>query len=449
MVRRRKDWKRNKISTVQMISVMFLSIIMIGSILLWLPFTQAANHQISYIDALFVATSSVCVTGLTPVVIADVFNPVGHAIMLLLIELGGLGFMSVVLLISLMLKRRLSLQSRLIIKDMLNLDSHGGVVKLLKFVLRFSVLVQLLGALLLSIQFVPDYGIKKGIFYSVFHSVSAFCNAGFDLFGDSLIGYQDNGYVLLIISLLIISGGFGFIVWYDLIHFKREARMSIHTKLALIVTGTLLLLGTVVFYLTEPTVDKSFLANLSHSFFLSVTPRTAGFASIDYGTMTYAGIILTIVLMFIGGTSGSTAGGVKTTTVGVLTIQLISLLKGREEAEVFERTIPLKTVLKSFMLVFFASLICLVSSLILAVTEYIPENSGIEYVLFEVVSAFATVGLTMGLTPDLTVFGKFLIMSLMYIGRVGLYTVVFSLVKKELVSQSSKYMYPKENILIG
>ncbi len=441
--------KSFRISNVQFIALMFLMIIFIGSFLLWLPIMHQSGQSLSYIDSLFVATSSVCVTGLTPVNISEVFNPLGQSVMLILIELGGLGFMSVALILAMMFKKRLSFQSRLLMKDLLNLDSHGGVVKLLKFVVRFSFIVQLTGALLLSTQFVPEYGMKKGIFFSIFHSISAFCNAGFDLFGDSLMGYHGNSFILVVIALLILSGGFGFIVWYDLIHFKKNRKMSLHTKIALSVSIFLIVIGTVIFYYTDATGTNGIGNKLANSFFLSVTPRTAGFASLDYGSMSYAGILLTIVLMFIGGTSGSTAGGVKTTTIGVLIVQLVSLLKGREEAEGFGRTIPLKTVLKAFMFVFFSSLICFVSSLVLAMTEAIPYQSGIEYVIFEVVSAFATVGLTMGLTPNLTVFGKLLIMSLMFIGRVGLYTVIFALIRKELSAQGHKFNYPKENVLIG
>ena len=403
----------------------------------------------TYIDALFVATSSVCVTGLTPINISQVLSPFGHIVMMILIEIGGLGFMSIALIVAMMFRKRVSLQSRLVIKEMLNLNNHGGVVKLLKFVVKFSVSVQLLGVILLGFQFIPEYGVKRGIFYSIFHAVSAFCNAGFDLFGDSLLGYQQNPYVLLVISGLIISGGFGFIVWYDLIHWQDHRRFSLHTKIALMVTLSLLIGGTVLFSITDRFYEMSFVKQLTNSFFLSVTPRTAGFASIDYGSMSYAGLILTIVLMFIGGTSGSTAGGIKTTTLGVLLIQLVSTLKGRDEAEWQERSIPRNIVMKSFVLFFFASLLCLLSALVLSMTEYSPQHSGIEYVLFEVVSAFATVGLTMGLTPHLTLFGKLLIMCLMFIGRVGLYTVMYALLRKELNELGNKFNYPKETVLIG
>ena len=422
--------KNFRISNVQFIVLMFLMIIFIGSVLLWLPFTHQEGQTLPYIDALFVATSAVCVTGLTPINISEVLNPIGHTVMMLLIELGGLGFMSVALILALMFKKRVSFQSRLLIKDTLNLDQLGGSVKLLKFVVRLSLSIQLIGALLLSTQFIPEYGLKKGIFFSIFHSISAFCNAGFDLFGDSLMSFQGNEFVLVVIALLILSGGFGFIVWYDLIHYRSQKRLSLHTKIALVVSLCLVAGGTLIFLITDANRGSSVGNQLANSFFLSVTPRTAGFASLDYATMSYAGILLTIVLMFIGGTSGSTAGGIKTTTLGVLLIQLISLLRCREDAEGFGRKIPMQTVMKAFMFVFFSTAICFVSALVLSMTESIPYQSGIEYVLFEVVSAFATVGLTMGLTPDLTVFGKLLIMSLMFVGRVGLYTVVFALLRK-------------------
>ncbi|MGX6970936.1 TrkH family potassium uptake protein [Vagococcus bubulae] len=447
MESQKKGLKR--FNTVQFITLMFLIIIFIGSFLLFLPISHQAGKQLSYIDALFVATSSVCVTGLTPINISQVLSPFGKVIMMILIEIGGLGFMSIALIVAMMFRKRVSLQSRLVIKEMLNLNNQGGVVKLLKFVVRFSVGVQLLGAILLGFQFIPEYGMKRGLFYSVFHAISAFCNAGFDLFGDSLLSYQQNPYVLLVISGLIISGGFGFIVWYDLIHWQDHRRLSLHTKIALTVTLSLLIGGTVLFVITDRFYEMSVFKQLTNSFFLSVTPRTAGFASIDYGSMSYAGLILTIVLMFIGGTSGSTAGGIKTTTLGVLLIQLVSTLKGRDEAEWQERSIPRNIVMKSFVLFFFASLLCLLSALVLSMTEYSPQHSGIEYVLFEVVSAFATVGLTMGLTPHLTIFGKLLIMCLMFIGRVGLYTVMYALLRKELKDMGNKFNYPKETVLIG
>ncbi|MGX7013011.1 TrkH family potassium uptake protein [Vagococcus silagei] len=446
----KKKSKGYKMSTVQFITLVFIGIILLGAFLFWLPITQQPGQSIKFIDALFVATSSVCVTGLTPINVSEVFNPFGHTVMMLLIEVGGLGFMTVFLMVAIMLKKRLSFQSRLIMKDMLNMDSHGGIVRLLKFIFKFSLTVQLIGALLLSFQFIPEYGISTGVFYSVFHSVSAFCNAGFDLFGTSLTGYANKPYVLVVISLLIIAGGFGFIVWHDVIYYHQQKKLSFHTQVALTVTATLLILGTVIFYFTDAfRGTDSVLARLANSFFLSVTPRTAGFVSFDYNNFSYAGIFLTIILMFVGGTSGSTAGGIKTTTLGVLFIQAISLFKGREEAEAFERTVPKATVVRSFVFVSSAALICLVSSLILMVTEKIPRNSGIEYVLFEVVSAFATVGLTMGLTPDLTVFGKLLITSLMFIGRVGLYTVSFALLRGETNLQTTHFNYPKENIVIG
>ncbi|MBO0477709.1 Trk family potassium uptake protein [Vagococcus sp. DIV0080] len=439
--------KNFRISNVQFIVLMFLMIIFIGSVLLWLPFTHQEGQTLPYIDALFVATSAVCVTGLTPINISEVLNPIGHTVMMLLIELGGLGFMSVALILALMFKKRVSFQSRLLIKDTLNLDQLGGSVKLLKFVVRLSLSIQLIGALLLSTQFIPEYGLKKGVFFSIFHSISAFCNAGFDLFGDSLMSFQGNEFVLVVIALLILSGGFGFIVWYDLIHYRSQKRLSLHTKIALVVSLCLVAGGTLIFLITDANRGSSVGNQLANSFFLSVTPRTAGFASLDYATMSYAGILLTIVLMFIGGTSGSTAGGIKTTTLGVLLIQLISLLRGREDAEGFGRKIPMQTVMKAFMFVFFSTAICFVSALVLSMTESIPYQSGIEYVLFEVVSAFATVGLTMGLTPDLTVFGKLLIMSLMFVGRVGLYTVVFALLRKNAKKQ--KFNYVSENVLVG
>lgn len=443
-----KKMSRKKLNNVQFITLMFLLLILIGAFLLWLPMSQNPGEDLSFIDALFVATSAVCVTGLTPINISEVLNTTGHSIMLVLFEIGGLGFMTVALMIAIMFRKKVSLQSRLLMKEMINFDNTGGVVSLFKFVISFSVSVQLIGAVLLSIKFIPTYGVMTGLYFGLFHSISAFCNAGFDLFGDSLLSFQQDPFVLLVISGLIIAGGFGFIVWHDLLYYKKDKRMTLHTKIALTVTLSLLVGGTILFMITDRFSHMPLVDQIVNSFFLSVTPRTAGFASIDYGKMSYAGIILTLVLMFIGGTSGSTAGGVKTTTIGVLLVQLKSTLKGRNEAEFQGRTIPKMIVMKSFVFFFFAAVICLLSALILSMTEFIPENSGIEYVFFEVVSAFATVGLTMGLTPDLTVFGKFLIMTLMFIGRVGLYTVMYAILSRD-PSDHNNYSYPKESVLVG
>lgn len=447
-----QKYKTVKIPPGKLIILGFLALIMLGAILLYLPISNQQG-RLSFIDALFVATSAVCVTGLSTVTVADQFTSFGQFILLLLIEIGGLGFMSVGILFLIMLRKKISFSSRLLLKDTLNIDTYAGVVKVMMFVLRISFIIQSMGALLLSLVFIPKLGIIKGLFFSIFHAVSAFCNAGFDLFGDSLVSFTSNPLVLLVISALIIAGGLGFLVWLDLIEYRHTKKITLHTKLALSVTVSLLLGGFVglvlsdwqnpAFYQESVTTGNKLLNFL----FLAVTPRTAGFFNGDYLKMSYGGLMITMLLMFIGGTSGSTAGGLKTTTFGVLLLQVKSILKGRKEAEFLQRAIPIETVMKAFVMLFLYVTLVMGATLILFITETVPEKAGIEYILFEVISAVATVGLSMGLTPELTVGGKIIVMFLMFIGRVGIFTVLLSLTSKE--NDQGNYHYPKGKVIIG
>ncbi|HGS8726173.1 TPA: TrkH family potassium uptake protein [Enterococcus faecalis] len=449
--------RRLYISPVQTIVLGFFLLIVVGTILLMMPFSAQVGQKTQWIDAFFVATSAVCVTGLSPLNTAEHWSPIGQVIIMILIELGGLGFLTVATIFFSLLRKKASLSVRMLYQEALNVSEVSGVFRLMKYIMKFAAIIQLLGAFLLSFQFVPTFGWKKGLFFSLFHAVSAFCNAGFDLLGDSMVPYQNSPYLLLVISFLIIAGGLGFIVWRDIFAMikgyknKIKHRVSIHTRLALTVTATFLVLGTVIFYISEYRhfpADMSFWQRLVNSWFLSVTPRTAGFYSVDYLKMSNPGLIVTILWMFIGGTSGSTAGGLKTTTFGVLFLQFRAIFKGKQRVEFHERTIPERVVLQAFTLFFLATFLCVTASVILSFTETLPLKNGIEYIVFEVISAFGTVGLTMGLTPDLTVFGKLVIIFLMFVGRVGVYTVLLSLIKKGLESQS-KVQYPKESVMIG
>lgn len=444
-----------ELDTVKKITIGFILLILLGACLLALPFTTRAGNETTFLDALFIATSAVCVTGLATVSVADQFNTLGQFIIMCLIEIGGLGFMSVGVMLAIALRKKLSFKSRMVLRDSLNVDSFSGLVSLMLFVLKSSLVIQLLGALLFSFKWIPEYGWLKGSFYSVFHSVSAFCNAGFDLFGDSLMSFQESPYILVVFSFLIISGGLGFLVWSDILSFSKRRKLTIHTKLSLIITGALLIFGTVFFYLTD--ISNGALAfNTGSKFnqfinytFLSVTPRTAGFATIDYGTLSYAGLFVTIFLMFIGGTSGSTAGGIKTTTFGVLILVVRSILRGRKDVEFQERRISEQVVRKAFVIFFIGISLIAVTSFILLLTETIPVDKGMDYIIFEVVSALATVGLSGGLTAELTTIGKIVMIILMFIGRVGIYTVLFTLVRKEDKNTTGKVKYPQESILIG
>lgn len=444
-----------KIHPIQFIALGFGVIILIGSLLLTLPMFTNSGEGTPFIDALFTATSATCVTGLTTLTTSEHWNMGGQLIILGLIEVGGLGFMMMPFIFFAVMKRKVGLMTRIIISESLNLDGLSGVIKLMYYILRFAIGFQLLGAILLAVDFIPTYGIGKGIWYAIFHSISAFCNAGFDLFGDSLVGFQGNAYVLLVISGLIIAGGLGFIVWQDLMAFRKTKKLSLHSKLALTVSISLLIFGTIVFYISESggrfiVNDTSPINRFANMLFMSVTARTAGYYSVDYGNVSQAGILFTIVLMFIGGTSGSTAGGLKTTTFGVLLIQTISMLKGRVHAEAFHRTIRPSVVSRALTLFFITLTLCIAVTMVMSVTEVLPRFRGIEYLLFETFSAFGTVGLTMGLTPSLSLMGKLLIIALMYIGRVGILTVGFSLTMRLMKkANGGHYKLPEESVIIG
>ncbi|GMA52660.1 K+ transporter Trk [Alicyclobacillus contaminans] len=352
----------------------------------------------------------------------------------MLIEIGGLGFMSIPVFFFVLSKRKISLSTRMVLQESINSDRLSGEVRSILNIIKIATAIQTLGVILLAIRFVPLFGWKKGLWYSLFHAVSSFCNAGFDLFGNSLIGFQNDPWVLTVIGCLIIAGGLGFFVWSDLLllRFKRKQHLSLHSKIALWMTASLLIIGTLSFFITEynnlefstGTFDK----RIFNTIFMAVTPRTAGFYSTDYFSMTHAGLMMTMILMFIGGTSGSTAGGLKTTTFGVLLIKIHSTFKGRSQAEFRGRMIKEGTVTRAFILFFLFLSTVILSTMILSVTEVVPDVNGLglEYIVFEVISAIGTVGLTMGLTPDLTFIGKVIILLLMFIGRVGVMTV-FSL----------------------
>lgn len=449
-----KQLKKGHLATPQLISLGFATVILCSALLLMLPISSRSGGVTPFIDALFTATSATCVTGLTTVNTAQHWTPFGQFVILVMIETGGLGFMSLPVFFFMIARKKINLRTRMILKDSLNLEQMNGSVNLMRYILLTSVIIQGLGSIALSFSFVPQYGWLKGIWFSIFHSVSSFCNAGFDLLGDSLANNQQDIWMLSVIMILIIAGGLGFLVWFDLIQYRKQKRLSIHSKIALLMTGSLLILGTIGFYLTEHNgqllVTGNWLQRFFNTMFMAVTPRTAGYYSVNYFEMSHAGLILTIVLMYIGGTSGSTAGGLKTTTFGVLLIQMKSILKGRNRAEFSGRTIPAGAIFRALTLFFITLSLCILATMILSVTEKIPDvdGLGLEYIVFEVVSAFGTVGLTMGLTPELSIVGKVIIISLMFIGRVGIMTVLLSLIAKAR-QQEQHFKYPEESVLIG
>jgi trk system potassium uptake protein TrkH len=443
-----KSKKAKKFSAPQLVTFVFLALILTGTGLLMLPVVTNNGQPVPFLDALFSATSAICVTGLSTISVAEQYNIAGQSILLVLIEIGGIGFMSIPVFFYILAKKRVNLSTRMILRESLNLDRMSGEVHLAWYIIRIAFLIQLLGVCLLAVDFVPRFGWQQGLWYSLFHAVSAFCNAGFDLFGNSMVLFRETPYVLGVISLLIIAGGLGFVVWFDLL--ATSKKISLHSRIALIAMGGLLVLGTLGYYLTESgskiISGDSPIQRFFQVFFLAVTPRTAGFYSIDYGQMSRAGLMLTMILMYIGGTSGSTAGGLKTTTFSVLIIKIRSLLKGRKRAEIFGRTIKESAVSRAFTLFFLTLSLCFSAIFFLSITE--TPQFGLDYIAFEVFSAFGTVGLTMGLTPHLSIFGKLVIIVLMFIGRVGIMTVAFSLLTKAN-QQEAGFKYPDETVMIG
>jgi trk system potassium uptake protein len=442
--------KNIKLTPVRILAIGFAVVIFIGTILLSLPISSIDRKPTSFIDSLFTATSAVCVTGLAVLDTGTHWSYFGKTVVLLLIEIGGLGFMSFATLIALILGKKITLRERLIMQEAMNSFNLQGLVKMVRYILIFTFSVQLIGAMILSTQFIPIYGLGKGTYYGVFHSVSAFCNAGFDLIGNfgSLTSFAENPVIILTIAALIIIGGLGFAVWADIYSFRGIKKLSLHTKLVIVTTASLLIIGwalMMVFELNNPATlgPMSLKGKVVNSLFASVTPRTAGFNSISTSDMTTPGRFLTIILMFIGGSSGSTAGGIKTTTLSIIILTVIAIIKGKDDTEVFEKRISNDIVRRSFVITTLASILIITVSMLLSISE---TGASFEYVFYEATSAFGTVGLSLGLTTKLSFIGKILLSFTMYCGRLGPLTLALALAK---IKVNSKIRYPEDKVLVG
>ncbi|MGM9906669.1 TrkH family potassium uptake protein [Limosilactobacillus sp.] len=429
----------------------FLMMIILGTIFLLMPFATRPGLHTSFMTALFTSTSATCVTGLTLVSTAGHWTPFGQVVIAVLMEIGGLGFMTFAVMMSLMIRRRMRMSTRLLTQEALNLD-HLSQLSVVYLIIRLSILIQLVGAVLLFCDFYPRYGLKRGIWYSIFHAISAFCNAGFDLFGNSMENYANDPYMLCVLMVLIVAGSFGFLVWKDILGYHKYHHLSLHTQLALRTGLVLLVLSFLVYLITEHNLAQfsstlSFPKRLLNTLFMAVTPRTAGLITFPYNKLSAAGLSFTIILMFIGGTPGSTAGGVKTTTIGLLTIQSIATLRGQKDTEFAHRRFTQENIYRALTLMFVALIILLVSILLLVETQALPKHDSLSYVTFEAVAAFGTTGISLGITPQLNFVGQVIIMFLMFIGRVGIYTVMFSIFNAQPKTKS--YHYPEESVLIG
>lgn len=442
----------SKLTPPQVLTFGFLAIIFVGAFILRMPVSQQTGVHVNFLDALFTAVSATAITGLTVVNTAATWSTFGQIVLLVMIEIGALGFMTFAVLLFAITGQRLDLKARLMAQQALNLRNLADVKSVLSYVFSLSAIIQIVGAVLMLPDFIPRFDIGRGIYLSVASSISAFGNAGFTFFNKPVSFLQNDPYILIIWMLLITAGSLGFLVWRDLLLFHRQRRVSLHTKVALNVSGWLIGLSFAMFLFTEnvlaPLAHTSSLGHrILDSLFLAVVPRTAGLEVVPLSNISAAGIMIITLLMFVGGTPGSTSGGIKTTTLGILWMQSLAALRGQEQVNFGGRRFSPKIVIKAMMLAVISIVFVAAVSLLLTVTETIPKGQGMEYIVFEVISAFSTTGFSLGLTPHLTNFGEIVIMIVMFIGRVGLYTVMFSVMN--IRDKPSSYQYPTEEVIIG
>lgn len=439
-----------KMKPSQVLVLGFGILILIGATLLNLPVASTDGMSIGFLDALFTSSSAVCVTGLVVVNTLEHWTLFGQIVILILIQVGGLGFMTMATLISLLLGRKITLKDRLIMQEELNSVSMSGLVKLTQYVIKSTLMIEFIGVVLLATAFVPDYGMVKGLWLSVFHSISAFCNAGFDILGNSMMDYVGHPIVMITVSALVIIGGLGYFVYLDITKHRLDWRKyNLHTKMVLSISGFLLASGFVLVLMTEFSNPETlghlnFLEKIFAAFFQSVVPRTAGFNSINMGMVRPATAFLLILLMFIGGSPGSTAGGVKTTTIGAIIIGMVAVVKGNKDMEVYKRQLPISQVLRATAVTGIAFALITIVTMILSLTE----KTDFLDILFEAVSAFGTVGLSRGLTPHLTFLGRIIIIITMFIGRLGPLTMAFAFARKGRENKGM-YHYAQEKIIVG
>ena len=437
----------------RLIALAFIGIILFGALLLCMPFSSRSGTSCGFRTALFTATSSTCVTGL---ILADTWTQwsgFGQAVIISLIEIGGLGFMSIASFVIFAFRKKMNLNHQLAMAQSIGVNDMGDAVRLQKRMLLGCLIVEGSGAVILTLRFLPKYGFWVALKLGFFHSISAFCNAGFDILGfetpgQSLIPYGTDPIVIITLSLLVIIGGLGYLVWDEIVRIRSPKKWSVYTKLVLITTGALLVLGAVGIYITEWSNPETLggldvPGKLIAGFFQSVTARTAGFDGLNQGGMTEAGKAVTMFLMLIGGSSGSTAGGLKTVTFIVLILFMWSRMRDREEINVFNRSIPSKLVLNALTIFGIMVTMSFFGAAFICATSPVTFTDA----LYEAVSAIATVGLTTGITPTLSVPAQFLMILYMYFGRVGILTISFGFLQKK--PSELKYKYAETNLLIG
>lgn len=439
--------KNRHISTFQVIILGFFFVILMGSLCLTLPIATQDGKGAAFMDSLFTATSAVCVTGLIVKDTATYWSSFGQGVILFLIQIGGMGVVTISVMIAIISGRKISLMQRNTMREAISAPQVGGIVKMTKFILKTALLVEAIGAAVMLPVFVKDFGMIKGIWYAIFHSISAFCNAGFDLMGvngkfSSLTGYATHPIINLTIMALIIIGGIGFLTWEDI---KRNrwhfTKYRMQSKVIITMTGLLIFIPTIWFFFCEfsgmPLGER-----ILSSVFQAVTPRTAGFNTVDLTTLSEVGILIMIMLMLIGGSPGSTAGGMKTTTIAVLISSSLAVFKQKDDAHFFKRRIPEDAIKSAGTILMMYVVLFLTSGMIISYTEEIPLLTA----MFETGSAIGTVGLTLGVTPTLGIVSKIILICLMFFGRVGGLTLIYATLSRKYTGGSK---FPQEKITVG
>ena len=434
-------------SSARIILFGFIIMIFLGASILSLPISSRSREFTPFIDALFTATSASCVTGLIVYDTATHWSVFGKIIIIAMIQCGGLGVVTMLTVFTQVTGKKIGLRDRATLQSALSAPQIGGIIRLTSFIFKATIIIEMIGALLMFPRFMKDFGITKGIYYSVFHSISAFCNAGFDLMGDvskfsSLTKYQSDIMINITIMLLILIGGLGFLIWKDIVDYRFDIkRYFTQTKIVLTMTFILVLFPSILFFFTEFS-GLDIKTRVLSSLFQAVTPRTAGFNTIDYTKFSDNGIAMTIILMLIGGGSGSTAGGIKLTTIFILVATMCSVLKQDKEVAVFKKRIE-PDIIKNAVAVFALDIfLFIVGSMIISGIE----GFSLKETMFECASAVATVGLTLGITPHLGIISKILLICMMYFGRVGGITLIFAAVTPK---KNGNARYPKDQVAVG
>lgn len=434
-----------KLKPSQFLIIFFSSIIIIGTVLLSLPIAYKIPENISILNSLFMATSSVCVTGLSVLNIGSTYTIFGQIVILILIQIGGLGYMTLATLVALIIGK-VSLRDRMIIREIIDLSSFEGLKALLKHIIRLTIIFESIGIVIFTIAFSFRYPIGKAVYYGIFHSISSFCNSGLSLFGNSLEGFRGNYLVLITTIVLVVSGGIGYLVLTEILSFRLKKKLSTHSIVVIVTSVCLIIIGTIGILSTEFTNPKTlgslnFTDKMMSSLFLSITPRTAGFHTMPTGNLRNFTLFFLLPFMFIGASPGGTGGGIKTTTFALIISSIWSTITGKQDVNLCQRRLSKEIIRKATSIACLGMIVIFCSTMALLIIE----RFNFLRIIFEVTSAFGTVGLSTGITPYLSHMGKIVIIFTMFIGRLGPLTIGMA----TLYQMDAPYRYPEDNILIG